>query len=136
MKLRINKFKRHSNLTVEVPAQIVGGNGTGKSTILEAFSFCLTGKDLQGNEFKQVYDNREDLHQAVADVEFFDNYGNSFRRVVKPQYSISRAGVEELKIKRSTQCLKNGIETTDFADEFSDFLGNIVTGKQIGRAHV
>ena len=122
MKLIIHKFKRHSNLTVEVPAQIVGGNGTGKSTILEAFSFCLTGKDLQGNEFKQVYDNREDLHQAVADVEFFDNYGNSFRRVVKPQYSISRAGVEELKIKRSTQCLKNGIETTDFADEFSDFL--------------
>lgn len=122
MKLIIHKFKRHSNLTVEVPAQIVGGNGTGKSTILEAFSFCLTGKDLQGNEFKQVYDNREDLHQAVADVEFFDNYGNSFRRVVKPQYSISRAGIEELKIKRSTQCLKNGIETTDFADEFSDFL--------------
>lgn len=122
MKLIIHKFKRHSNLTVEVPAQIVGGNGTGKSTILEAFSFCLTGKDLQGNEFKQVYDNREDLHQAIADVEFFDNYGNSFRRVVKPQYSISRAGVEELKIKRSTQCLKNGIETTDFADEFSDFL--------------
>lgn len=122
MKLIIHKFKRHSNLTVEVPAQIVGGNGTGKSTILEAFSFCLTGKDLQGNEFKQVYDNREDLHQAIADVEFFDNYGNSFRRVVKPQYSISRAGVEELKIKRSTQCLKNGIETTDFADEFSEFL--------------
>lgn len=122
MKLIIHKFKRHSNLTVEAPAQIIGGNGTGKSTILEAFSFCLTGKDLQGNEFKQVYDNREDLHQAVADVEFFDNYGNSFRRVVKPQYSISRAGVEELKIKRSTQCLKNGIETTDFADEFSDFL--------------
>ena len=121
MKLIIHKFKRHSNLTVEVPAQIIGGNGTGKSTILEAFSFCLTGKDLQGNEFKQVYDNREDLHQAVADVEFFDNYGNSFRRVVKPQYSISRAGVEELKIKRSTQCLKNGIETTDFADEFSTF---------------
>lgn len=122
MKLIIHKFKRHSNLTVEVPAQIAGGNGTGKSTILEAFSFCLTGKDLQGNEFKQVYDNRVDLHEAIADVEFTDNYGNKFRRVVKHQYSISRAGIEELKIKRSTQCFKNGIETTDFADEFVDFF--------------
>ena len=49
MKLIIHKFKRHSNLTVEVPAQIVGGNGTGKSTILEAFSFFLTSKHLSGN---------------------------------------------------------------------------------------
>lgn len=122
MKLIIHKFKRHSNLTVEVPAEIVGGNGTGKSTILEAFSFCLTGKDLSGNEFKQVYDSRVDLHEAIADVEFTDNYGNKFRRVVKPQYSISRAGIEELKIKRSTQCFKNGIECNDFADEFVDFF--------------
>lgn len=122
MKLQINKFKRHEDLVVPIPCQLRAGNEKGKTTILEAFSFVLTGKDLSGNEFKQVYDNREDLHQAIADVEFFDNYGNSFRRVVKPQYSISRAGVEELKIKRSTQCFKNGIECNDFADEFVDFF--------------
>lgn len=122
MKLIIHKLKRHSNLTVEVPAQIVGGNGTGKSTILEAFSFCLTGKDLQGNEFKQVYDNRVDLHEAIADVEFTDNYGNKFRRVVTPTYSVGRDGVERLKTKCSTRCFKNTIECNDFADEFSDFL--------------
>jgi len=122
MKLQINKFKTIENQTVEAPAQIKGGNGIGKTTILEAFSFCLTGKDLQGNEFKQVYDNRVDLHQAIADVTFFDNYGNSFQRVVTPIYSVSRAGIEELKIKRSTQCFKNGIECSDFAEEFNEFL--------------
>jgi len=122
MKLQIQKYKTIENQTIEVPAEIKGGNGIGKTTILEAFSFCLTGKDLQGNEFKQVYDNRVDLHQAIADVTFFDNYGNSFQRVVTPTYSISRAGIEELKIKRSTQCFKNGIECSDFADEFNDFL--------------
>ena len=122
MKLIITKFKRHENLTVSVPSEIKGGNGTGKSTIIEAFSFCLTGKDLQGSEFKQVYDNRVDLHDAIADVTFVDNYGNEFRRVVTPIYSVNRAGIEELKIKRSTQCSKNGINVNDFADEFSDFL--------------
>lgn len=122
MKLQIQKFKTIENKTIEVPAEIKGGNGIGKTTILEAFSFCLTGKDLQGNEFKQVYDNRVDLHQAIADATFFDNYGNSFQRVVKPAFSVPRSGVEELKIKRSTQCFKNGIECSDFADEFNDFL--------------
>ena len=122
MKLQINKFKRHEDLVVPIPCQLRAGNEKGKTTILEAFSFCLTGKDLSGNEFKQVYDNRVDLHEAIADVEFTDNYGNKFRRVVKPQYSISRAGIEELKIKRSTQCFKNGIECNDFADEFVDFF--------------
>lgn len=122
MKLQINKFKRHEDLVVPIPCQLRAGNEKGKTTILEAFSFVLTGKDLSGNEFKQVYDNRIDLHEAIADVEFIDNYGNKFRRVVKPQYSISRAGIEELKIKRSTQCFKNGIECNDFADEFVDFF--------------
>ena len=122
MKLQINKFKRHEDLVVPIPCQLRAGNEKGKTTILEAFSFVLTGKDLSGNEFKQVYDNRVDLHEAIADVEFTDNYGNKFRRVVKLQYSISRAGIEELKIKRSTQCFKNGIECNDFADEFVDFF--------------
>lgn len=122
MKLIITKFKRHENLEVSVPSEIRGGNGTGKSTIIEAFSFCLTGKDMQGNEFKQIYDNRVDLHEAIADVTFVDNYGNEFRRVVAPIYSVNRAGIEELKIKRSTQCSENGINVNDFSDKFSDFL--------------
>ena len=122
MELIITKFKRHENLNVPIPCEIFGGNEKGKSTIIEAISFCLTGKDLQGNEFKQVYDNRVDMHEAIADVTFVDNYGNKFRRVVCPTYSTNRAGVEELKIKRSTQCSKNGIDCNDFADEFVDFI--------------
>ena len=122
MKLKILKFKTIENNTIEIPAQILGGNGLGKSTILEAFSFCLTGKNLEGKEFEQVYDNRIDLHDAIAHVSFTDAYGNEFERIVAPTYQTTRAGVEELKIKRSTRCLKNGIEVNDYSDEFSDFL--------------
>ena len=122
MKFTINKFKRIENRTIEIPATIEGGNGIGKSSILEAISFVLTGKDLNGNEFKQVYDNRVDLHDAVADVTFIDNYGNEFRRVVKPIFQINRQGIEEIKIKRSTECSKNGIACNDFSSDFADFF--------------
>lgn len=121
MKVLIRKFKTIENLEIAIPTQISGGNGAGKSTILEAVSFVLTGKNLDGNEFKQVYDNREDLHDAKADVSFLDNYGNEFQRIVKPIFQTNRAGVEEIKIKRSTECRKNGIPCNDFTADFSEF---------------
>ena len=121
MKVLIRKFKRLENLTVNVPSEIMGGNGIGKTSILEAISFVLTGKDQNGKEFTQVYDNRVDMHDAIADVSYFDDYGNEFRRVVEPTYSTSRSGEETLKIMRSTRCTKNGIDTNDFSNEFNDF---------------
>lgn len=121
MKIQIRKFKRLSDLTVNVPAKITGGNEKGKTTILEAISFCLTGKDLSGNEFKQVYDNRVDLHDAIADVSYFDSYGNEYRRTVSPVFQINKMGENKVKTLRNTTCQKNGIEVKDFANEFSDF---------------
>ena len=63
MKLQINKFKRHEDLVVIPSANLEPGTKKGKTTILEAFSFCLIGKDRLGNEvpgpaFQVVYDNR------------------------------------------------------------------------------
>jgi chromosome segregation ATPase len=121
MKILIRKFKRLENLTVKIPSEITGGNGTGKTSILEAISFVLTGKDQNGKEFAQIYDNRVDLHDAIADVSYFDDYGNEFRRVVEPIFTTSRSGEETLKILRSTRCTKNGIDVNDFSDEFNDF---------------
>ena len=121
MKIQINKFKSLENLTFSIPCQISGGNGLGKSTILEAISFALTGKNLDGKEFEQVYDNRVDIHDAIADVSYFDNYGNEFQRIIKPVFQTNRAGIEEIKIKRSAECRKNGIVVNDFSDEFQDF---------------
>ena len=121
MKILIRKFKRLEDLELKVPAEITGGNGMGKTSILEAISFVLTGKDQNGKEFAQVYDNRVDLHDAIADVSYFDDYGNEFRRVVEPTFTTSRSGEETLKIMRSTRCTKNGIDVNDFSGEFNDF---------------
>lgn len=121
MKILIKKFKTIENLTLNVPATIEAGNGIGKTTILEAISFVLTGKDQDGKSFEQVYDNRDDLHDAIADVSYFDDYGNEFRRTVEPVFTTSRSGEETIKILRSTRCRKNDIDTNDFSDEFKDF---------------
>lgn len=120
-KLFIKKFKTIEDKEISIPCQISGGNGTGKSTILEAISFVFTGKNLDGKEFEQVYHRDEDLHDAVADVTYFDKYGNSWQRIVKPIFQTNRQGIEEVKIKRSTECRKNGIICNDFSDEFQDF---------------
>lgn len=121
MKITIKKFKRHEDVSFEVPASIAGGNELGKTTILEAISFCLTGKNMDGTEFKSIYDNRVDPHDAIADVSYFDNYGNEYRRIVAPVFQTSRQGHEEIKIKRNTICKKNDIAVNDFAPEFADF---------------
>mgnify|MGYP000858027941 CR=1 FL=1 len=121
MKITIHKFKRLEKLSIDVPAQITGGNGLGKTTILEAISFCLTGKNLDGSTFDEVYDNRVDLKEAFADVSFFDDYGNEYRRKVEPIFETNRQGEEKLKILRNTTCTKNKIDVKDFASEFDDF---------------
>lgn len=121
MKLTIKKFKRLENLELEIPAKISGGNGAGKTSILESISFCLTGKDLQGLEFKQVYDNRVDLHDAIADVTFTDKFGSTYQRIVQPIFQTSRNGEETIKVLRSTTCKINGITQNDYADQFADF---------------
>jgi DNA repair exonuclease SbcCD ATPase subunit len=121
MKIQINKFKSLENLTFSIPCQIGGGNGLGKSTILESISFVLTGKNLDGKEFEQVYDNRVDIHDAIADVSYFDNYGNEWSRTVQPVFKTNRAGVEYLDTKCSTTCRKNTIVCNDYSDEFQDF---------------
>lgn len=121
MKITIHKFKRLENRSIDVPAQITGGNGLGKTSILEAISFCLTGKNLDGSTFDEVYDNRVDLKEAFADVSYFDDYGNEYRRKVEPVFETNRQGEEKLKVLRNTSCTKNKIDCNDFASEFDDF---------------
>lgn len=121
MKLIIHKFKTIADKTIQLPAMIQGGNGTGKTTILESLSFCLIGKNLDGKEFKQIYDNRVDLHEAIADVSYIDDYGNEYRRTVSPTFQTSRDGQEKIKTLQNTVCKKNGISGNDYADDFKLF---------------
>ena len=122
MELKINQFKKLSNLTVSLPAIVEGANGVGKTSIIEAFSFVLTGKDLNGNVFdKKIYLNEEATEQAVASVELKSKSGDVISRTCTPVF-VRKKGEEVavLKTAISTSLKINGTPCNNA--EFSNFL--------------
>jgi len=64
---------------------IIGANGTGKSTILEAISFCLYGKPYRDVKLKQII-NRKNKKNLYTECEFIKNDKEVFKivRTMKP----------------------------------------------------
>lgn len=76
-KMTILNFKGIKNLCLEFQGNnisIVGRNATGKSTILDAYIYCLFGKDShdkQNFEIKTISDNiQENTNEHIVEVEF------------------------------------------------------------------
>ena len=86
MELTINKFAELSNRTLTSPCAIVGKNGAGKSSIFNAYLWCLTGKDKFGNEMNEaVYSIKDKDEDRYACVEVkFENV--TFKRECRPIY--------------------------------------------------
>ena len=109
MKLEIKKFKKHNDLIIDFPASITGGNGTGKTTIYEAFLWCLNEKNVYGNEFpsSNVYSNTDVNGERWAEVAFYSPSG-IFRKKAKPLYSRERGSdVEVLKTELNCEYFFN-----------------------------
>ena len=122
MELKINQFKKLSNLTVQLPAIIEGANGVGKTSIIEAFSFVLTGKNLNGDVFdKKIYLNEKATEQAVASVELKLKSGDVISRTCSPILTRKKGEeVATLKTAISTSLKVNGTPCNN--SEFSSFL--------------
>ena len=122
MELKINQFKKLSNLTVQLPAIIEGANGVGKTSIIEAFSFVLTGKSLNGDIFdKKIYLNEEVTEQAVASVELKLKSGDVISRTCSPIFTRKRGEeIATLKTAISTSLKINNTPCNNA--EFTSFL--------------
>ena len=113
MKVLIRKFKRNWKTSRKSPSEIMGGNGIGKTSILESISFVLTGKDQNGKDFLQVYDNRAD--RVADDILTTITCGPG-----KGWLSLQLQVDAWAKIMRS-RAQKTDIDTNDFSNEFKDF---------------
>jgi DNA repair exonuclease SbcCD ATPase subunit len=83
MKLKINKFKELWGKNVSLPQAIISGaNGAGKTSILEAFYFCVDGKKADGSSVGgEIYSQyAKSKSELFAEVELEINDTTKFCR--------------------------------------------------------
>lgn len=111
MELRIEKFAELRNRGLKPPCAIVGMNGAGKTSMLNAYLWCLTGKGKDGYEMGEAVYSQNDKpteRYAAVEVEFPEI---TFRRVCKPIYQRENATAnQQLKSLCATEYYLNGVK--------------------------
>lgn len=103
-RITLKNFKGIRDLSVNFNAKettIAGGNGTGKSTIFDAVSWVLFGKDAQGRkqfDIKTLDENGVAIPKIEHSVELVlsaDEKEITLRRTFNEKYSKKRGGIED-----------------------------------------
>ena len=111
-------------------ANIYGDNGTGKTTIANAFMWCLFNKPM--SEAKDYTPKTKtatgEMHKAAHSVEVtLDNNGANIalKKVYREKYANKRGGVTEEFTGHTTDYFINDIPTkeSDYASQLEAFLG-------------
>ena len=128
MEMKINKFAELSNRTLTTPAQVFGMNGVGKTTIYNAYLWCLTGKGKDGSDMNEaVYSVNDKPTERVADVEVKIG-GRTFHKVCKPKYQRPRGTAEmQLQTLCSNTYEMDGVEVT--MKQYNDAVSVLCAGK-------
>ena len=128
MEMTINKFAELSNRTLTTPAQVFGMNGVGKTTIYNAYLWCLTGKGKDGSDMNEaVYSVNDKPTERIADVEVKIG-GRTFHKVCKPKYQRPRGTAEmQLQTLCSNTYELDGVEVT--MKQYNDAVSVLCAGK-------
>ena len=128
MELTINKFAELSNRTLTTPAQVFGMNGVGKTTIYNAYLWCLTGKGKDGSDMNEaVYSVNDKPTERIADVEVKIG-GRTFHKVCRPKYQRPRGTAEmQLQTLCSNTYELDGVEVT--MKQYNDAVSVLCAGK-------
>ena len=131
MELIINKFAELSNRSFTTPIAIVGDNGVGKTSTMNAYLWCLTGKGKDGYDMNEaVYSVNDSLTERKADVEVVLN-GTHFHKVCCsiPLYK-KGAGLVGIKSACSNTFYINDVQVTKAAYEAE--VNQLCQGKPFG----
>lgn len=118
--ITLTNFKGIRSFSVDFSQQtnIFGNNGTGKSTLFDAFLWCIFGKDSSDRkdfEIKTLDDNNQPFHKLDHEVEvvlLVDGVRTVLRRLFKEKWTKTR-----------------GTETATFAGHTTEFFWNDVPMK-------
>lgn len=130
--IKISRFKAIKDMDIVLDgknAVISGANGSGKTSIYEAYYWCLFGKTLAPNGIVQTLDeNNEIVHKVDTVVELTLNVDDDY------DVKIRRALVEKWKAANTPDEVFMGTETQRYWNdvpvsmaEYKRKLGNIVS---------
>lgn len=96
--LHLENFKAHKNLKINFGevTRILGRNGTGKTTIQDAFTWLLSGKDSEGRTnvaFRPLDQDGEYVHKVDVSVTaeiMIDDRCYTLERIYKEEYSAKK----------------------------------------------
>ena len=137
-KLTLTNFKCHESLTVEFDGQnasIYGDNATGKTSLYDAFLWCLFGKDSAGNsdkvaDIKPLNANGEVKdHEAITEVEAVlevDGLPKTLRRSLREVWTTKRGRDEASFDGNTTEYMIDGIpmKANAYATEVENMVGS------------
>lgn len=137
-KLTLTNFKCHKSLTVEFDGQnasIYGDNATGKTSLYDAFLWCLFGKDSAGQsdklvDIKPLNDKGEVKdHEAITEVEAVlsvDGDTKTLRRSLREVWTTKRGRDEASFDGNTTEYMIDGVpmKANAYATAVEDMVGS------------
>jgi len=137
MRLALENFKCHKSLTLEFNgsnASIYGDNASGKTSIYDALTWLLFGKDSKGNgekniEIKPLGENGEVLDHlaetAVEAVLIADGEEITLRRTLKEIWTTKRGRSEQTYDGNTSEYYINGVPVKKYT--FGDKVDELVS---------
>lgn len=137
MRLALENFKCHKSLTLEFNgsnASIYGDNASGKTSIYDALTWLLFGKDSKGNgekniEIKPLGENGEVLDHlaetAVEAVLLADGEEITLRRTLKEIWTTKRGRSEQTYDGNTSEYYINGVPVKKYT--FGDKVDELVS---------
>ena len=126
-RLSLENFKCHDSLVLEFnskSASIYGDNATGKTSVYDALTWLLFGKDARGNGEKNIEIKPLDLngavkdHQAITSVEavlLVNDTEISLRRTLQEVWSTKRGSTEATYDGNTSEYFVDGVPCKKFA---------------------
>ena len=135
-KLKLTNFKGIRNLTIDFESEesfIYGDNGTGKTTVFDAFVYLLFGKDSQDRTSFEVKTLDKDnnvipkIEHEVEAVITVDDETIELRRILREKW-VTRRGTTEAEFSGNETIYEwNGVPMN--AGDYSNKISSIVDEK-------
>lgn len=135
-RLTLENFKSHKNLTLDFMggnASVYGDNATGKTSIYDALTWLLFGKDSQGNGEKNIEIKPLNIlgevkdHDAITSVEavlLVNGEEITFKRTYQEVWTTKRGNSEATYDGNTSEYYVDGVPCKKFA--FTDKVGELV----------